>query len=67
MMLLQATPTNFVSYQSTITNILSNASIKPIGTAIQGVAISLVAVTALVGIYEAFFDGGTFAPPPSPC
>ena len=58
MMLLQATPTNFVSYQSTITNILSNASIKPIGTAIQGVAISLVAVTALIGIYEAFFDGG---------
>src|SRR6202051_773253 len=58
MMLLQATPTNFVSYQSTITNILSNASITPIGTAIQGVAISLVAVTALIGIYEAFFDGG---------
>ena len=58
MMLLQATPTNFASYQSTITNILSNASITPIGTAIQGVAISLVAVTALVGIYEAFFDGG---------
>ena len=58
MMLLQATPTNFVSYQGTITNILSNASIKPIGTAIQGVAISLVAVTALIGIYEAFFDGG---------
>ena len=53
MMLLQATPTNFASYQSTITNILSNASITPIGTAIQGVAISLVAVTALVGIYEA--------------
>jgi len=58
MMLLQATPTNFASYQSTITNILSNASVKPIGTAIQGVAISLVAVTALVGIYEAFFDAG---------
>jgi hypothetical protein len=58
MMLLQATPTNFASYQSTITNILSNASITPIGTAIQGVAISMVAVTALVGIYEAFFDGG---------
>ncbi|MGC2209320.1 MAG: type IV secretion system protein [Candidatus Korobacteraceae bacterium] len=37
---------------------MSNASITPIGTAIQGVAISLVAVTALIGIYEAFFDGG---------
>jgi hypothetical protein len=60
MLLAAATPsyTNFVSYQNGISTILSNASITPIGTAVKGVAISLVAVTALIGVYEAFIDGG---------
>jgi hypothetical protein len=60
MMLLQAAPTytNFVSYENGISTILSSSSISSLGTAISGLSIGLVAVTALIGVYAAFVEGG---------
>ena len=60
MMLLQAAPTytTFVSYENGISTILSSSSISSLSTAINGVSLGLVAVTALIGVYAAFVDGG---------
>lgn len=57
-LMFQAGPQSFVQYQNYIVNVLANDRVKPIGTAIMGVAMGVLAVAALVGVYEALFDGG---------
>jgi ABC-type multidrug transport system fused ATPase/permease subunit len=60
MMMFQAGPTytNFVSYQNGMSTILSSSSITALGSQIESLSIALVAVTALIGVYAAFVDGG---------